>query len=537
MRDVAEDQRRWSILAWILAGVGAAIYASQVAWNRSWWGDEARIVVNIVTRPAERLIGPLDLQQAAPPVFLWIERAAYVAFGSGEWGLRLFPLLCGVAAMVLVTAIAVHGVGAGEAPARPVHFRGREIVPEPWHANGPGAALAAGVMAFSAALAWHAAEAKPYSGDVLAAAILWAIALWPREAGAMRPARWWAWCATAAALLWLSYPAVLVITGIGGVELLWRLGRDPSRVRRLAHWAAGIALPVASFAAVYFLAIRPQQQSGLYEYWDDRFADWSRPWTVPFWALRGTNSVFNYPIRNTGLVFLVLGVVAAVALWQTGRRRVVMLLTAPLLVTLLAGAAGQYPFSGRRLTVFLTPGAVLLTALGLNASLAFFRERWPEWRGPRVALLALAGVMVGMGAWEMIPASFDPPHRGQVRPVFEALAQRHEQGEPIVLIGENVPLELYALTAGVRDRLTPLLNVRLDELEAAPHMAEELIAAGRAAAGRGGRFWIAFEYTDEETLEMYLAAISAAAPRAAPVVTFDGGRLYLVEGEQASFAH
>src|SRR5690606_36890342 len=151
-------------------------------------------------------------------------------------------------------------------------------------------------------------------------------------------------------------------------EFAWRLRRDPARLGWLAQWAAGILLPIASFAAVYFLAIRPQQQSGLYEYWDDRYADWSRPSTVPFWALRGTNSVFNYPIRNTGLVFLVLGVVVAIALWQTGRRRVVMLLTAPLLVTLLAGAAGQYSFPGRRLTVFLTPGAVLLTAVGLNAA-------------------------------------------------------------------------------------------------------------------------------------------------------------------------
>lgn len=51
-------------------------------------------------------MGHLEHAQAAPPIFLWIERFMYGAFGSGELALRLLPLVCGLAALALFAALA-----------------------------------------------------------------------------------------------------------------------------------------------------------------------------------------------------------------------------------------------------------------------------------------------------------------------------------------------------------------------------------------------------------------------------------------------
>jgi hypothetical protein len=62
--------------------------------NRNLWIDEAMLALNIIGKGSLELLKPLDWFQAAPILFLQIEKLFSILLPHSELGLRLFPLLC-----------------------------------------------------------------------------------------------------------------------------------------------------------------------------------------------------------------------------------------------------------------------------------------------------------------------------------------------------------------------------------------------------------------------------------------------------------
>src|SRR3972149_226445 len=85
---------------------GAAIRLWQYALNPSLWMDEAFLALNIADRDFAHLLEPLSLNQAAPPGFLFVQRAAFDLFGTNEFARRRFPRACGLAALPLFWLVA-----------------------------------------------------------------------------------------------------------------------------------------------------------------------------------------------------------------------------------------------------------------------------------------------------------------------------------------------------------------------------------------------------------------------------------------------
>src|ERR1700748_715444 len=89
----------WLVIAIIIVGVVLRlIYYFQ---NRCLFIDEANIARNIYERSLEGLAKPLNYEQYAPPLFLWIIKISTLLFGCSEFAFRLFPLLCGIASLFL----------------------------------------------------------------------------------------------------------------------------------------------------------------------------------------------------------------------------------------------------------------------------------------------------------------------------------------------------------------------------------------------------------------------------------------------------
>ena len=65
------------------------------------WGDEAYVALNFLDRDFWQMTHKLDYNQVAPVVFLWIEWLACRWLGPSELSLHLFPLLAGVAGLLL----------------------------------------------------------------------------------------------------------------------------------------------------------------------------------------------------------------------------------------------------------------------------------------------------------------------------------------------------------------------------------------------------------------------------------------------------
>jgi hypothetical protein len=395
-------RRRWIWLLICLVLLGAVFRSAQYASNRSYWHDEAFLVLNIFQKDAGALMGPLNAApespQAAPPLFLLAQRGIYRGLGGSEFAMRLIPLVLGIASLILFALLAWRWLGP------------------------PAAAFAVGLFACSDRLIWHAVEAKQYSGDVFFAVLLLWLALRRADAPAWR--RLWTCSIVATGAMWMSHPVVFVFAGIS----LSLLPGFP-QWRRLGKWLMGNVPAVGSFIALYLLSIRMQESVTLNDYWAERFLNWGLPLHWPYWLASQTLKLFDYPYTNWGWLLLLLCILACFRSRRPGRRELVLLFS-PILLVLAAAMAHRYPFGGHRLTVFLAPALFLGAGWGVDALLQW-RAAHPK---PVAVALILCGVAIAFGLGVAAFHLVKPRTRDHLRPAI-AFAHRHYQpGDGLVVL-------------------------------------------------------------------------------------------------------
>ena len=140
------------IATWLLRLVLAAgAFLRIVVWfqNRSLFIDEANLARNFCEKSYAELFQPLAYEQFAPPFFSVIQKLSLRLFGQYELALRLFPLLCGLAAIWLFYQIV------------------RRLIGNPW------VQLAVvWIFCFSDFFMRYATEGKQYSSDLAVALLL-----------------------------------------------------------------------------------------------------------------------------------------------------------------------------------------------------------------------------------------------------------------------------------------------------------------------------------------------------------------------------
>jgi hypothetical protein len=329
-------------------GLGLLLRLYHYLRNPSMWHDEAALVLNVLGKSYAGLLGPLYFSEAAPPLFLWVEKAVVALLGESTFALRLVPFVASCGALVALAASA------------------RRLL------SPPAAACAVLLASCSDRLLWHCCEAKPYAVDALvAAALLWAL---------VRTARWplnrqfTLFACLAPLLVFLSYPACFLLGGLA-VSLSRAVARDKSPRTRLAF---GCFVAAAGGAFILLLAgpIAAQRDARLLDCWQDVFPDWDRLWSVPGWTAVRLTEVVRYALEPTGQVLTVLAVVGSLSLWRAGRRRLVTFCLVPVGLACLAGLLGQYPFRASRVIVFTTPAAVLVVAAGLPPAATWLGPLW-----------------------------------------------------------------------------------------------------------------------------------------------------------------
>ncbi len=91
---------RWFVVLIILIGTAARL--RQYLFNRSLWGDEAALALNIIKHGYLDLFKPLDYSQAAPSFFLITVNFLTEIFGYSEYVLRLVPLSASIISLFLL---------------------------------------------------------------------------------------------------------------------------------------------------------------------------------------------------------------------------------------------------------------------------------------------------------------------------------------------------------------------------------------------------------------------------------------------------
>jgi hypothetical protein len=330
-----------------LLTLGLALRSYHYFREPSMWHDEAAVAVNVLSRSYAELLGPLTFHEAAPPLFLWLEKTVVLAFGDSVFALRLPAFLASCAALLLLAWAAVRLLEPRAAP---------------W---------AVLLFAVSEQLSWHACEAKPYAFDVMAAAVL--IALYGATAAGPLWQRLLAFALPAPVLIFLSYPACFLYGGV-----LAALAPAVWRERRAGAWACyGLlaAVVCGAFLALVLGPIRAQHDPEIAACWANSFPDFSRPWSVPGWTLFSTLDVFRYCCKPLGQILAPIGVLGAVVQWRRGRRALVVMLAAPVLLALAASFLHRYPYGGARVLVYAAPAVILFIAAAAPPVCDWLRRR------------------------------------------------------------------------------------------------------------------------------------------------------------------
>ncbi|HSB35344.1 MAG TPA: glycosyltransferase family 39 protein, partial [Thermoanaerobaculia bacterium] len=315
-RNAADAARRAAGLL-LLIGVGWRFlrFAQDFALST----DESYVALNLMDADWPEVFRPARAQ-AAPALFLVLEKAALALFGPSEFGLRLLPLAAGVLGLVLFRRLA-----------------NRALPPL-------AAALATGILAVSYFPLRFSAEVKPYSLDLLAAVVLLDLGLRVREdPDRLRPLGFLV--VLAPLLVVLSYPSCLVVASVSAVLLPVVLRHRDARGKVLF-----VAYNLAALAAflVSYLRVGVGQLQGeggfLREFWEWHGAfPPAAPWALLVWLFRlATGLVFAYPLGDvtgaSALTFLIAAL-GAVSLSKSGRPGVLWLCLLPFAATFAVAAA------------------------------------------------------------------------------------------------------------------------------------------------------------------------------------------------------
>ena len=326
-------------LVWGLAALGIVFRLRQYLFDRSLWLDECMLALNIIHRSPAQFLARLDNNQAAPLGFLLIEKAAIRLLGAGEMALRLLPFVCGVAAIFLFVAVARRFVESAAIP------------------------IAVGLFSVCGPLIYYSSELKPYSSDVAVVLILYLLAdsLYRDQVGMTELVGISVFGACA---LWLSYPAVFVVGGLGLSALSVSVksknrGASLKLLMPFTFWAC-------SLASYYWFSLRHvSQNQDLKEYWQDAFMPFPpHSFSDVRWFVDAFVNIFSNPV---GLTLVGIAAVAAILGMQKLRadhRGRFLLLVLPIGLTMLASGLHIYPFQGR-LLLFVVPALILLIAAGL----------------------------------------------------------------------------------------------------------------------------------------------------------------------------
>ena len=426
--------RRMRGLAWLLIAIGVLLRLGRYLDNRSLWHDEASIALNLVNRSLAGLFEPLEYVQTVPVGTLVLQKCSVMLLGANEMAFRLVSFLAGVLSLPVFYGFVKRWV------------------------NARAGLIALALVVFSEMLIFYAADTKHYALDFLVALLFLSLGVQMLHDG-VKGATLAAWGLTGVLGVWVSHPAVFVLSGVGGVLLIheWFAGRKSAAGR------LGLTLLVgwASFAGVFWLNARNSTMAqALQGYWSAGF--WPvvpRSLTEALWLPRTFINLFTDPLGiKAWALAAALCIIGITVLYQT-QRRMFFLLSTPIFLTLLASALHQYPFvtSERfevplwgRVVVFLMPVFLLFIAVGLDAI----------WRNlsayQAVAGWTLLGILLGPCIMTSVQGVGHPPGVQEVRPLL-ALAQPDLRAGDVLYVswGADYPFRYYRKSY-VPDQVTVL---------------------------------------------------------------------------------
>ncbi len=181
----------------IFVGVGILLRTKHYFENPSFWGDEAWLANAVMRRPFKDILLAVNIDRHDPLGFHLIEKSLISVWGTSEFIFRLFPFICSLGSIILFYFLAKR------------YLQPQAVV------------IAVGLFALCDQLIFYAAESHPYSSDVLITLVmLLCFAHLKDSPPGHRPLRYTLHISIGGSLfIWLSYPSIFILTGIGLIIL------------------------------------------------------------------------------------------------------------------------------------------------------------------------------------------------------------------------------------------------------------------------------------------------------------------------------
>ena len=333
--------RHWrtgKVLPWLIIGVGVGFRVAQYLGNRSLWGDEVAIALNLRIRTFAQLLHPLSYDQTMPLGFLLVIKSFASVFGYSELVLRLPSLLVGCGLLIL-TWLLFSKI-----------FEPRIVL------------LMVAVMAVSEPLIYYSAELKQYGLDALATVLVVWLGVVTLKSTTNRA--WPKLVAGGGVAMFFSQPIVFVLASVGIAAMLDRRFRSSGVWRKYCVLSAAVWLTV--FAVLLWFSYRSTMQSAyMRAFWSPNFMTPSSP----DFRDRLSNSV----VLTLGIFHIVhiraiiLGPLFLVGLYEITRKSgglIALIAAGPFGLVLLSAALKQYPIV-TRLVMFTVPILLLIYASGI----------------------------------------------------------------------------------------------------------------------------------------------------------------------------
>lgn len=343
----------YQIMIWLVIIIGIFLRLFHYFDNRSLWEDEVYLSTGIDKLSFTQLIHQtLDFQQKAPIGYLLAVKLCTMVFGPREMGLRLFPLLCGIASLLVFLPVVRKFLG------------------------NRGIVVAMGILSLAPPLVYHSVEAKQYGVELLGTILLLYSYCRYKDRTDMRSMILWGlW---GAIIAWFSYSSVFIMAGMALTialkclaEKQWKL--IPGLILLFGLW-------FGSFAVNYIIFTQKDAHAGWLVYFFEKHDAFMPLSAAVFkWFAGHFVGFFNYPLGLSWsvvykygpflqllyrvawvpIIFSLLGVYYLLR----HNKWLLLFIFGTFSIVLVASAIKLYPFH-ERLTVFLAPLTILLLASG-----------------------------------------------------------------------------------------------------------------------------------------------------------------------------
>jgi hypothetical protein len=375
--------------------------------------DESMLALNLATRGMLDLTRPLEFQQSAPVLYLWLSHLALRLAGVTEQTLRLLPLLSG-----LLLPWAVWSLGRRVLPAR-------------------AALLAAAIAALSPLAVSFANIAKPYAVDALIAALLLAATLKVRDSS--RDRDWILLALSCAVAPFASTPSVFILAGTLLALFPGPEARRGPPLRRYLTVLGGVVLG----AGVNYLLFQRAVSGDPYlqRFFASVFL-WPLDGSLPGKLVEsGSELVHRFyfmGVVHVSNVFVVLTLaivgIGTVELHRRNGWRWTCLCLTPFIAVAGASVLRSYPLVNR-LLMFLAPLLAVMSAAGLDYLVA---KLVPRYRTLGLAVAAAGSLYLAL-LTNLHEIRRVHSKELAVRPMLVQYATSRSPGDPVYLYARTIP--------------------------------------------------------------------------------------------------